>query len=118
MFKKYAVLIADTGFDDAQIRSAYQKNEAVDNLVNYAGEKHQLTPIAAQGTAVEIKSPVKTKSVTAKSYLCVINDTRGKEIGSYQMSYNDDDYAKSFLSAIGVRLKPGDKMNITESAQG
>ena len=117
LFKKYAVLIADTGFDDAQIRSAYQKNEAVDNLVNYAGEKHQLTPIAAQGTAVEIKSPVKTKSVTAKSYLCVINDTRGKEIGSYQMSYNDDDYAKSFLSAIGVRLKPGDEMKIIENTE-
>ena len=108
-------MIGDTGIEDSSIKEAFDKNETVDNLVNYLGEKHQITPVAAQGTAVEIKSPVKSKSATSKSYICIIKDRFGKEIGSYELDYADDDYVSTFLSAIGVRLKAGDTKEIVES---
>ena len=115
LFKKYGVMIGDTGIEDSSIKEAFDKNETVDNLVNYLGEKHQITPVAAQGTAVEIKSPVKSKSATSKSYICIIKDRFGKEIGSYELDYADDDYVSTFLSAIGVRLKAGDTKEIVEA---
>ena len=115
LFKKYGVMIGDTGIEDSSIKEAFDKNENVDNLVNYLGEKHQITPVAAQGTAVEIKSPVKSKSATSKSYICIIKDRFGKEIGSYELDYADDDYVSTFLSAIGVRLKAGDTKEIVEA---
>jgi hypothetical protein len=114
LFKKYGVMIGDTDIEDSSIKEAFGKNEDVDNLVNYLGKKHQLTPVAAQGTAVEIKSPDKSKSATAKSYICIIKDRFGKEIGSYEVDYADDDYVDTFLSAIGVRLKAGDTKEIIE----
>ena len=115
LFNKYGVMIGDTDIEDNSIKEAFDKNENVDNLVNYLGEKHQITPVAAQGTAVEIKSPVKSKSATAKSYICIIKDRFGKEIGSYELDYADDDYVSTFLSAIGVKLKAGDTKEIVEA---
>lgn len=113
LHKKYAVYLKDTGFDDTHVKLAMQKNESVDDVVARIGKEYQLTPIAAAGAAVENKNSYSNSQVT-KSYLCVIKDEAGKEIGSYSVSYGDDDYVNNFLASAGIKLRAGDKKEIVE----
>jgi hypothetical protein len=48
-------MIEDTGFDDTHIKLAAEKGESINNIVDYLGDKYQLTPISATKRAMSKK---------------------------------------------------------------
>jgi hypothetical protein len=114
LFKKYAVMLKDTGFDDTHVKLAIENNEEVGNIVSQIGHKYELTPVSAAGQAVE-KNNSSSNTKASNGYICILKDRTGKEIGSYDVTRNDDEYINSFLNAIGVKLKPSDTKEIVEA---
>ncbi len=115
MFEKYAISLNDTGFDDTHVKLAIENNESIENIVNQIGEKYELTPVSAAGLALDIKTDKKPLATGAKMYICTVKDKNGKMLGEYPMSYKNEDYVNSFLSAIGLKLKVSDTKEITEA---
>lgn len=102
--KKYNVNISDTGFDDTHIKLAMDKNESIDDVVSFIGNTYKLTPI----------NSIKPTSTGKKSYICVIKDKAGNELGSYPVTHNDDKYIDDFLKSIGVKMRASDTRKIEE----
>ena len=102
--KKYNVNISDTGFDDTHIKLAMDKNESIDDVVSFIGNTYKLTPIQSTSSSSSGK----------KSYICVIKDKAGNELGSYPVTHTDDKYLDEFLKAIGVKMRASDTRKIEQ----
>ena len=102
--KKYNVNISDTGFDDTHIKLAMDKNESIDDVVSFIGNTYKLTAINQPSSSSSGK----------KSYICVIKDKAGNELGSYPVTHTDDKYLDDFLKAIGVKMRASDTRKIEE----
>lgn len=102
--KKYNVNISDTGFDDTHIKLAMDKNESIDDVVSFIGSTYKLTAINQPSSSSSGK----------KSYICVIKDKAGNELGSYPVTHTDDKYLDDFLKAIGVKMRASDTRKIEE----
>jgi hypothetical protein len=48
-------MIEDTGFDDTHIKLAAEKGEKIENIVDYIGDKYELTPVDATKLAMSKK---------------------------------------------------------------
>ncbi len=107
LYEKYSVNIKDTGFDDTHIKLALDKKQSIDDIVDFIGKEYKLTPVS-------LNKENKSSSKGVKSYLCVIKDKSGKELGSYPVSYTDDKYLDEFLKAIGVKLRASDTREIVQ----
>ena len=106
--EKYGVTTNDIGVNDDWWANAKDKNYSTQQIVDMLTKDYSLTPINPEKEHSKIPAIKSEKS----HYICLVKDSRNNILGKYELAYNDEDYAKMFLEAIGVRLRNGDKMEI------
>lgn len=115
LFQKYGLLFEDTDMDNDQAKSYMASGKSISDIVSEIAVKNDLTPVSASADAVTRNIPSKAKKIAENGYICVVKDREGNEVGKYPVSYNDEKYVNDFLSAVGVRLKPGDTKEIVDA---
>ena len=106
--EKYGVSTKDIGVDKYWWEKVKNKNYSTQQMIDMLTKDYSLTPINPEKEQSKLPAMKSNKS----HYICLVKDSRNNIIGKYELAYNDEDYAKMFLEAIGVRLRNGDKMEI------
>lgn len=98
---KYGIMLSDLDIEEEDLQK--YKDISPRKMVESIAKDYDLIPI----------SPEKSKHIeTPKSgsYTCLLKNSKGETIGKYEVTYKDDEYAKTLLETIGVKLKIGDKI--------
>jgi len=102
---KYGVVCEDMEISEEDFNSKFNQEMSENDIIDKIVSEYELTPISPEK---DLNNNQKTK---VESYICRIKDARGTVIGTYEVSYKDDDYVKMFLETMGVKLKNGDKID-------